>query len=136
RAALLELIEVLMELLVAFSCDKTRLRHSQKSISHGDTIAWMKTAFLTVLLCAGVVVAESAAPPTPFFQGNGVVASFRSFEDDAGGFYIAWADEGVGESNTLRAQHVGPKGEHLWQADGLVVTSSLLSLKDWSGLAD
>jgi hypothetical protein len=95
----------------------------------------MRTACLSVLLCATFVQISSAAPG-PFFQGTGDAASFRSFEDDAGGFYIVWADAGKDKAFSLRAQHWGPKGDPLWPAEGLTVTSQLALAQDWSGLAD
>jgi hypothetical protein len=95
----------------------------------------MRTACLSALLCAAFAHI-SAAAPHPFFQGTGDAVSFRSFEDDAGGFYIAWADAGKGEPNALRAQHWSAKGEPLWDAGGLLVTSHLALAQDWSGLAD
>lgn len=101
----------------------------------GDTIPGMRTACLSALLCATFVQISSAAPDA-FFQGKGDAVAFRSFEDDAGGFYIVWADAGKDTANVLRAQHVGPKGESLWDAGGLLVTSRLALAQDWSGLAD
>ena len=72
----------------------------------------------------------------PFFKGTGPEASFRSFEDDAGGFYLAWVDAGQPKKISLRAQHIGPDGQALWDSGGIEVSPHLLSARDWSGLAD
>src|SRR6266700_485481 len=98
-------------------------------------IPGMRTLCLSALLCAAWVQVSSAVPNS-FFQGTGDEVSFRSFEDDAGGFYIAWADTRKGDTTALRAQHWSPQGEPLWEAGGLVVTSRLALAQDWSGLAD
>src|ERR1035438_7542314 len=70
------------------------------------------------------------------YVGQGAVKPFRAFEDDRGGFYITWADIGMDQAWALRAQHMDSAGHALWDSSGILVSSSISSMKDWSGLAD
>ena len=78
----------------------------------------------------------AAANPLPFLSGQGDQVSFRSFEDDAGGFYLAWTDQEAGKVVALCAQHIDSNSQPHWGDAGLCITAHLVSLTDWSGLAD
>jgi len=73
---------------------------------------------------------------TSFYVGRGSAQPFRSFEDDHGGFYLVWVAGETDKTFTLLAQHVGPKGQALWEGPGLPVASHVTSFEDWHGLAD
>ena len=76
---------------------------------------------------------ESAAS---FYTGQGAAKPFRAFEDDRGGFYVTWADIAMGQAWALRAQHLDSAGHALWDSSGILVSSTVSSMEDWSGLAD
>ena len=67
---------------------------------------------LTVGLLSSLVGART--PPKPFASILIPDFRFRAFEDDAGGFYLVWADGETDKTFTLRAQHIGPGGQALW----------------------
>src|ERR1700690_2150711 len=93
-------------------------------------------------LFAGMAAVGAAAMgseqkhPIPFASVQIQEMRFRSFEDDAGGFYLVWIDGQTDKVFTLRAQHLDANGLPLWAAPGQTVSSGLSSFEDWSGLAD
>ncbi len=89
------------------------------------------TAFLW-----GVLAYNVSAAPVPFATGTGEFISFRTFEDDGGGFYLVWTDRKQDPSFALLAQHINSEGQPLWEAGGLLIAPRLFSAQDWSGLAD
>src|SRR5882724_850352 len=99
-----------------------------------DTIPGMRIWCWTAVLCAAFVHASYAA--TPFVEGKGDAVFLRSFEDDSGGFYVAWTNEEAGKLIGLCAQHIDPRGQSQWGDAGLCITARLASAKDWHGLAD
>ncbi len=100
-----------------------------------DTILGMRNWSLVALLIATLHQGSFAAL-TPFTTGQGEDVFFRAFEDDAGGFYLAWTDRRPDKSVALLAQHFNPQGQTLWNAGGLLIDPQLASAQDWSGLAD
>jgi len=76
------------------------------------------------------------ANPAPFQKGEGDAVSFRTFEDDAGGFYLAWVDQQAKKVVGLCVQHMDAKGQASLGAEGLCISAHLASSVDWSGLAD
>jgi hypothetical protein len=74
--------------------------------------------------------------PQPFLTGQGPTVSFRSFEDDNGGFYLTWSDLLDGKVVGLCAQHIDPSGHAAWGDAGLCISAHLASATDWNGLAD
>src|SRR5438309_8532010 len=92
--------------------------------------SWGLGTLVTLLLIRG-----AAAAPVPLAAGRGDIF-FRSFEDDAGGFYLAWVQNENDKSLSLRAQHINTRGQLLWGTGGLLVAARLASAEDWSGLAD
>ncbi len=93
------------------------------------------TKFLVLILVSLVPPLWSAPPPPIHVQGK--IISFRGFEDDAGGFYLVWAEDKVGRGTSLYAQHLSSGGQPAWGSpSGILAAEHLLSPKDWSGLAD
>ena len=90
------------------------------------------------ILAVGLVSSLAAArtSPKPFTSVHVPEFRFRAFEDDAGGFYLVWIDGETDKTFTLRAQHIGPAEQSLWESPGLPVASHVSSFEDWHGLAD
>jgi hypothetical protein len=91
---------------------------------------------LASLLIIGWGTLPVHGAPVPFLTGQGQDVSFRSFEDDAGGFYLAWTNQEAGKLIGLCAQHIDAKSQTQWGVAGLCITARLASAKDWNGLAD
>jgi hypothetical protein len=97
----------------------------------------LRPPWIGLLLIAATASALFGSPVShPFVTGAGREASFRTFEDDAGGFYLVWADARPDSSIFLRAQHLDAQGRSGWDQAGLVISPRLASDKDWNGLAD
>ncbi len=107
------------------------------SLSFPRTRESIKRFYLWIPAFAGMTILQIAnASPVPFVEGRGDTVFFRTFEDDAGGFYLIWTDRKPDASTSLLAQHIGPQGQPLWDAAGLLIAPQLASAQDWSGLAD
>jgi hypothetical protein len=88
----------------------------------------MRVLFLILLAgCPVGVLAQGRQPPppanpVPYVTETGKTFTFRSFEDDQGGFYLIWPRL-ENEKLTLMAQHVSPDEQITWQTPGLPLAS-------------
>jgi len=60
---------------------------------------------------------QPAPPDKPFVTLSAETFTYRSFEDDHGGFYLIWPQT-ENETKTLIAQHIDGQGNVLWSEQG------------------
>ena len=72
---------------------------------------------------------------TPYVTLAANAFSFRTFEDDHGGFYLIWPQMENGQS-TLMAQHMDAQGITLWPGLGLTLVQALDPDSAWDAAHD
>src|SRR5437016_5212300 len=93
---------------------------------------------LLLLLLPGWILAQGRRPPVlekPFVVETSSGFSFRSLEDDHGGFYLIWSHPD-GPRMELLSQHVGADGRLLWPGPGVPLVTSSQPIGSWEAVAD
>jgi hypothetical protein len=99
----------------------------------------MRSALLVILLGTPVSLfakgREPVAVQEPFATETSSTFTFRSFEDDQGGFYIVWPHEENGQTSLL-GQHVDNDGRMRWTTPGASLVDGIADGSRWDAVPD
>jgi hypothetical protein len=96
-----------------------------------------KYLWLLLMTFPSWTFAKGRAPAlllAPYVVESGQSFSFRSFEDDQGGFYLIWP-RAEGDQLMVMGQHMGAAGEPLWKTPGVVLASTTQNAA-WDAVPD